>query len=88
LRYEREAGSFLGSIYINYGVTSALGLAAYFLASLGGGWAGGEVMACLLAFALLFPIFFHRYARSLWLGFDHFIDPPSRSAGRSVRDRR
>jgi hypothetical protein len=32
-------------------------------------------MAITLAFALLFPIWFFRYARSLWLGFDQFMDP-------------
>jgi hypothetical protein len=32
-------------------------------------------VAGTLAFALLFPLWFFRYARSLWLGFDQFIDP-------------
>ena len=27
------------------------------------------------AFVVLFPTWFFRYARSLWLGFDQFIDP-------------
>ena len=27
------------------------------------------------AFALAFPIWFFRYARSLWMGFDHYWDP-------------
>ena len=36
------------------------------------------------AFALLFPIWFFRYARSLWMGFDHYWDPtPGEKATRS-----
>jgi hypothetical protein len=76
LLFEREPGYFLGSIYINYGMTTLIGLVAYFIASLGFGVTGMEVTGPLIGFALLFPVFFHRYARSLWLGFDHFIDPP------------
>jgi hypothetical protein len=28
-----------------------------------------------LAFVVLFPLLFFRFARSLWLGFDELIDP-------------
>jgi hypothetical protein len=28
-----------------------------------------------LAFCLLFPVWFFRYARSLWLAFDQLFDP-------------
>jgi hypothetical protein len=29
----------------------------------------------MLAFVVLFPIWFFRYARALWLGFDQYMDP-------------
>jgi hypothetical protein len=28
-----------------------------------------------MAFCLLFPLWFFRYARSLWLGLDYYFDP-------------
>jgi hypothetical protein len=28
-----------------------------------------------LTFSVLFPLWFFRYARSLWIGFDQFFDP-------------
>jgi hypothetical protein len=55
LRYQREPGYFLGSIYFNYGLTA-------------------PIVWPLALFCLLFPLWFFRYARSLWLGFDHFFD--------------
>jgi hypothetical protein len=27
-----------------------------------------------LAFCVVFPLWFFRYARSLWLGMDHYVD--------------
>jgi hypothetical protein len=32
-------------------------------------------LAISLAFAVLFPLFFHRHARSFWMAFDQFWDP-------------
>ena len=29
----------------------------------------------MLVFVLIFPLWFFRYARSLWLGFDQYMDP-------------
>ena len=39
------------------------------------------------AFCVLFPLWFFRYARSLWLGFDYYFDPPATSAGAATADR-
>lgn len=73
--FEREPGFFLGSIYFNYGLT-ALIVAIVYPVSLFAGWASERVLllSCL-AFCVLFPMWFFRYARSLWLGFDQFVDP-------------
>ena len=83
LKYEREPGYFLGSIYINYGLTA-------FLTSVG--WVtlrfvyGIESRWLIVAFALfcvVFPSLFFRYARALWLALDCrfdqslFADQPS-----------
>ena len=75
LKYEREPGYFLGSIYFNYGLTAmvvAIGYPALVFSGLASPDAAFLVIA---AFAVLFPLFFFRYARSLWLGFDNFWDP-------------
>jgi uncharacterized protein (DUF983 family) len=75
LRFEREPGYFLGSIYVNYGLTALLVTIFYFVLFFGG-WASPQESLWIVAgFALAFPIWFFRYARSLWLGFDHYWDP-------------
>lgn len=71
----RESGYFLGSIYFNYGVTCVVSAAIYFgiLFGLDGG--GSAALWSALAFALLFPFWFWRYARSFWLMLDQYFDP-------------
>ena len=75
LHYEREPGYFLGSIYINYGLTALLVTLFYFALFFGGWTSPTASLWIVTAFAFVFPFFFFRYARSLWLGFDHFWDP-------------
>jgi hypothetical protein len=74
-RYEREPGFFLGSIYINYGLTSLIVAIAYPVLLFGNGVDERLLLLGSLAFALLFPLLFFRHARSLWLGFDQWNDP-------------
>jgi uncharacterized protein (DUF983 family) len=81
LRYEREPGYFLGSVYINYGLTALLVTAGYLGIFFSGITDPQTALWIVAAFAIVFPIWFFRYARSLWLGFDHFWDP-SEEAGR------
>jgi uncharacterized protein (DUF983 family) len=81
LRFEREPGYFLGSIYVNYGITAALVTAGYMTLVLTNVTTPRTALWTVTAFAFLFPIWFFRYARSLWLGFDHYWDPlPEESA--------
>ncbi len=75
LHYEREPGYFLGSIYINYGLTALLVTLFYFALFFSGVVSPQEALWTVTAFALVFPIWFFRYARSLWMGFDHYWDP-------------
>ncbi|HTN77453.1 MAG TPA: DUF983 domain-containing protein [Pirellulaceae bacterium] len=78
---EREPGFYLGSIYFNYGLTALITAVAYpvllFNEVLSDKW----LMPATLAFAMLFPIWFFRYARSLWLGFDQYMDPRGGETG-------
>jgi len=75
MRYEREGGFFLGSIYFNYGLTSLLAAIAYPLLLFNRLVSPTWLMIGTVSFVVLFPIWFFRYARALWLGFDQFIDP-------------
>jgi len=75
VKFEREPGFFLGSIYINYGLTALLatvGFVFLFANRLDNDWRWKGI---LIAFVVIFPIFFHRLARSLWLVFDQWHDP-------------
>jgi uncharacterized protein (DUF983 family) len=73
--FEREPGFFLGSIYINYGVTALLITGAFFALYFFSSISPRVVLWSLVAFCLLFPLWFFRFARSLWMGFDHYWDP-------------
>ena len=73
--FQREAGFYLGSIYFNYGLTSVVVAIAYPLLLFTGTLNNDVLLWSALAFMLLFPMWFFRYARSLWLGFDQFCDP-------------
>lgn len=75
LDFVREPGFYLGSIYINYGITALLITAIYFglffTTDLDPRW----ILWGLVVFCLIFPLWFFRYARSLWLAFDQYWDP-------------
>ena len=85
LKFLREPGYFLGSIYFNYSVTTLLVLAAYLGLYFGAGARPEVLLWGLTAFCVLFPLWFFRYARSLWLGMDLYFDPAQRASG-AARD--
>lgn len=74
LTYEREPGYFLGSTYVNYGWTCLSLTCAYMLLHFGLGYSNAILTVPLTSYAILFPLFFHRYARALWLALDTFFD--------------
>ena len=73
--FERDPGFFLGSIYFNYGLTALIVAIAYPTLLFTKTVPEQPLLWCTLAFTVVFPVWFFRYARSLWLGFDQFIDP-------------
>jgi uncharacterized protein (DUF983 family) len=73
--FERAPGYLLGSIYINYGLTAALVIVAYFSLYFTETLQGKPLLAVLTAFIVVFPLWFFRYARSLWIAFDERWDP-------------
>jgi len=74
LHYERAPGYFLGSMYINYGLTTLLMTVAYLSLVFGARWSNRDVVWPLLAFVVVFPVVIFRHARSLWLGMDCYFD--------------
>jgi uncharacterized protein (DUF983 family) len=75
LKFAREPGYFLGSIYFNYGVTALVVTVAYLTLFLTTDISPDVLLWSLAAFCFLFPLWFFRYARALWLGLDQFFDP-------------
>jgi uncharacterized protein (DUF983 family) len=73
LRYEREAGYFVGAIYVNYAITVAVAAGSVLVLD----WIVGLTLARQLAIgitlAALVPLAFFRYARSLWLSVDYLV---------------
>jgi uncharacterized protein (DUF983 family) len=78
-RYERESGYFLGAIYVNYGATSIILIALWFV--LEAALDLGRLTHTLIwiAFAVVFPLLFHRHARALWMAFDLWFARPEAS---------
>jgi uncharacterized protein (DUF983 family) len=74
-RFNRDAGYLLGSIYFNYGITATLVVIMYFSMFFGDVLTNGQRLAVLSTFAVLFPTWFFRYARALWMAFDERWDP-------------
>lgn len=75
LDFRQEPGFYLGSIYFNYGLTALIVTVAYFTLYFATDLPGTALLVGLTAFCVLFPLWFFRYARSLWLGFDQYFDP-------------
>jgi uncharacterized protein (DUF983 family) len=73
--FQRGAGFFLGSIYFNYGITGMLVVILYFTMFFGDLLTDPQRLAVLTAFVVLFPTWFFRYARALWMAFDEYWDP-------------
>ena len=75
LRFEREAGYFVGAIYINYGLTVTIALAGHFTLD---AWLGLPVawqLGLWGTFVVVFPLWAFRYSKALWLCLDHLVDP-------------
>ena len=73
--FHRGPGYLLGSIYFNYGVTALLVIVLYFTLFYADWLGDKELLVVSALVALVFPIWFFRYARSLWIAFDERWDP-------------
>ncbi len=75
LDFQREPGFFLGSIYVNYGAASVISGTAYVVLAMGLGWPPPWVLAGCLAFTVIFPLWFFRYARTVFFAVDYYANP-------------
>jgi uncharacterized protein (DUF983 family) len=80
--FDRGPGYFLGSTYINYGITTLSTTATYIWLRFGMGVAKTVLVPVLASFCVIFPLVFFRYARSLWLSFDCWLDRQGAMDGR------
>ena len=77
LRYEQAPGYFLGSAYLNYGLTSLIVTISYVALHFGAGIPNRTLTGPLIAFVVLFPLACFRHARSFWIGMDCLFDRTS-----------
>jgi uncharacterized protein (DUF983 family) len=72
-RFEREPGYFVGAIYVNYAVTAVVCLGSPIALDALLGISLRLQLAVAGTLAVLVPVVFFRYARSLWLGIEHLV---------------
>jgi len=75
LHYEREPGYFIGAIYVNYAATAAISIGGYFSVDALVHWSITQQVIAWCVFSTLFPLWFFRYSRSLWMTLDHIFNP-------------
>jgi len=74
-KFDREPGYLLGSIYFNYSVTALLVVVIYFSLYFSEAMTNDGRLITLGIFSVLFPLWFFRYARALWIAMDELFDP-------------
>jgi uncharacterized protein (DUF983 family) len=75
LRFEREAGYFLGAMYISYGLgLSVIALIAALLWAVTGWWITKDTIWAVVLFLPLAPAI-TLFARVLWIYLDQTVDP-------------
>ena len=75
LVFERAQGYFVGAIYINYAVTATIAVGGYFLLWSTTSISTAAQLAIWVPFVLLFPLWFFRLSRSLWLALEYSVNP-------------
>jgi uncharacterized protein (DUF983 family) len=82
LPYEPEQGFFVGAIYLNYAVTTVIGLGSVLLLDTLRPMSITAQLAVAVPLMLIVPVLFFHHSRSLWLGTTYLlagVDRPSRS---------
>lgn len=74
LTFLREPGYYLGSIYINYGLTALIVTFSYVIGRFALNVPTQYLVWPLVLFCLVFPILIFRHARAFWLALDCRMD--------------
>ena len=72
--YKREPGFYLGSIYINYGVTAIATILLYASLVMGLGASHERALMVSVVVAVVLPVVFFRWARALLLALDDSVN--------------
>ena len=75
LIFERAHGYWIGAIYVNYAVTTAVAVSGYFALWTWTGLSTAGQLALWLPFCVAFPLWFFRYSRAIWLAVEHGVNP-------------
>ncbi|TAG28506.1 MAG: DUF983 domain-containing protein [Verrucomicrobia bacterium] len=84
LPLERDEGSFLGAMSLNYGVTVCGFLVPVLIAYLAGGLSGRSAAILAGLGAVFFPVLFYRSSRSWWLMNYYLVVPHHLPANQRV----
>jgi len=75
LRFERAPGYFVGAIYVNYAATTVIAVVGYLVLWIRADLSTAVQLAIWMPFCVLFPLWFFRYSRSLWLAIEYLVNP-------------
>ena len=75
LPFEREPGYFVGAIYVNYAATAVVVIGGYLLLDASTTLSITTQIALWGTVSVVLPLLFFRYAKSLWLALDHYVNP-------------
>ena len=75
LDFEREHVFYVGAMYLNYGVIVAIALPGYLVLDYFTGLILDHQLVLWISFATLFPLFFFRISKSLWLVLNYLCNP-------------
>jgi uncharacterized protein (DUF983 family) len=80
LTFEREQGYFVGAIYVNYAATTLIAITGFLALDYFASWSLSQQLLLWESFAIVFPLCFFRYSRSLWLSIDYLFNPAEPTA--------
>ena len=75
LRFERAPGYWVGAIYVNYAATSVIAIGGFLALWRFVDPPVGAQLAIWVLFVTVFPLWFFRYSRSLWLAVEYGLNP-------------
>ena len=75
LKFERAQGYWVGAIYVNYAVTTLIAVGGFFVLRATIDLGTAAQLALWIPFVTVFPLWFFRYSRSLWLGLEYGVNP-------------